>query len=179
MKTSGAFMTAVPLTLLLVAILAVLVAVTPGAFRFDAWPDAPKSALSERDVVVDVPVAGAGGAHADARPAPSLERDGAVVAVTPPSEPVERRQAPAPAAAPAPQVVADTDPTAGGGGATSRPAPGEPAPEELEPLQVPAPELPAPPALPAKDLPGAPDQTLSQSDADLAARPRDLQDDQE
>jgi hypothetical protein len=184
MKTSRAFMTAVPLALLLIATLAVLVAVTPGAFRFDAWPDAPRSSLSEREVVVDVPVSADGAARADARRTPSVEGNGAILAVKEPKRPVERRTAPV-AAPQGTQVVADTDsglvrdPASGGDGATSSPTPEEPVSAEAEPVPAPAPELPLQPAIPAKDLPGEPDPVLPQLESDHAARPRDLRDDQE
>lgn len=177
-------MTAVPLTLLLVAILAILVAVTPGAFSFDRWPDAPQSALSERDVVVDVPVSVKDGARADARRAPAIEREGATLAVKHQPEPTERREAPV-AAPDAPQIVAQTDPiqvedpVSGGEGATSRPVRDQPAAEEAEPVQDFAPDLPTLPGIPAKDLPADPDPVLPQWDDDHAARPRGLRDDQE
>jgi hypothetical protein len=110
MKTSRAFMTAVPLALLLVATLAVLVAVTPGAFSFDRWPDAPRASLSEREVVVEVPVKVESTARADARRKPEVEREGSTVLVRAPQRgPLERPEAPTSAPA-APQVVAEAAP---------------------------------------------------------------------
>jgi hypothetical protein len=184
MKTSRAFMTAVPLALLLVAVLATLVAVTPGAFRFDSWPDAPKRALSEREVVVDVPVSGTGGARADARRTPAVQGEGTTLVGRDPSEPLERRDVPV-AAPEAPQVVADSgprterEPESGGDGATSTPVGAEPEAGDAEPLEPQSQEPPALPGIPAKDLPVDPDPVLPQLDADRPVRPRNPEDDQE
>lgn len=177
-------MTAVPLALLLVATLAVLVAVTPGAFSFDRWPDAPKSAVSEREVVVDVPVAPRPTARADARRTPAVEQDGsALVVQAPERHRRDRREAPRPAPA-APQVVADTGaepaPEADGDGATAAPVSVEATPEEPARTPIPAPEVPALPELPAKQIPGQqPDHRLPEMAGDPAALPRRLRDDQD
>lgn len=176
-------MTAVPLALILVATLAVLVAVTPGAFSFDRWPEAPTSATSEREVVVDVSVAPTDEARADARREPAVERDGAAVVVDAP-EPERPGRPAAPETAPsAPRAVAHADtrpdrvPEADGDGATVRT---EPAPQQPAPTPVELPEAPLLPALPAKQIPGEqPDHRVPEWDGDRARLPRKLRDDQE
>jgi hypothetical protein len=165
----------------------VLVAVTPGAFSFDRWPDAPQSALSEREVVVDVPVA-APTARADARPKPAVEADGStVVAQAPERRSLDRPDAPTTVAVP-PRFVTETDsvpePGADGEGATVPPAHVEAAPETPSRAPLPAPEVPALPELPAKQLPEdepdeEPDQRLPELAGDRATLPRRLRDDQE
>ena len=164
-------MTAVPLALLLVATLAVLVAVTPGAFSFDRWPDAPRASLSEREVVVEVPVKADSTARADARRKPAVEREGSTVLVRAPQRrPLERPQAPA-ASPVVPQVVAEAapelQPHAEGDG--SLPAAEDEAPEVDSPAPLPLPELPAAPELPAKELPDEPDPSVPEWDDDFAA----------
>lgn len=176
-------MTAVPLALILVATLAVLVAVTPGAFSFDRWPEPPRSALSEREVIVDVPVTPTDAARADARPDRAVERDGAAVVATAPES--ERRDRPAAPTTPpsAPQAVAHAEPrpeprpAADGEGATTH---AEPAPEQPAPASVQPPEDPMLPMLPAKQIPGEqPDHRVPEWDGDRARLPRKLRDDQE
>jgi hypothetical protein len=184
MKTSRAFMTVVPLALILIGTLAVLVAATRGAFSFDRWPDAPQSMLSEREVVVDVPVAAEPTARADARRRPAADADGATVVVKAPKPGrLDRREAPATTPS-VPQVVADTGPEpvpeADGDGATADPVDVESAPEGSSRGPLPLPETPALPELPAKQLPDEePDQRLPEWAADHAVLPRGLRDDQE
>ena len=178
-------MAAVPLALLLIGILVVLVAATPGAFSFNNWPDAPSAALSEREVVVDVPVETGPTQRADARREPAIERDGtALVAEAPRRKPVERPQAPV-AAPSAPQAVADAtqpEPHAETDSGTTLPVSQEAEPEEPSPAPLPEPALPAIPEVPAKELPEQPDEpedSLPEWDDDRAAHPRRSRDDQE
>jgi hypothetical protein len=167
-------MTAVPLALLLVATLAVLVALTPGAFSFDSWPTAPKSALSEREVVVDVPIADRPTTHADARRAPATERDGSSAVVEAPERALERPRAPAaPRAEHGLVAEGPRRPEAHGDGVSPTPVPLEAKPEEASsPDSLPAAELPALPQLPAKDLPELPDQSTPEWDDDGGVLPR-------
>lgn len=176
-------MAAVPLALILIATLAVLVAVTPGAFGFDRWPDAPEAALSEREVVVDVPVRI--DERADVHRHRATERDGATVVVRAARrEPLRRPEAP-PAAPSAPQAVADgrREPHAETDTGTTLPVSQEPEPQEPTPATIPLPELAAIPELPAKatpeDDPHEPDESLLEWDDEVAVRPRRLDDDQE
>ena len=180
-------MLAVPLALILIATLAVLVAATPGAFSFDRWPDAPQSALTEREVVVDVPVA-APTARADARPKAAVETDGAtVVAEAPERRSPDRAEAPAAVPVP-PQFVTEADPqrepVADGDGATVPSAHVEAAPEAPSRVPMPAPASPVLPELPAKQLPEEepdeePDRRTPELLGDPATLPRRLRDDQE
>ena len=162
-------MTAVPLALILIATLAVLVAATPGAFSFDRWPDAPKGALSEREVAVDVPVRAEPTARADARRRPAVERESTTVVVhASPRDALERRRAPAVVPS-APRFVADAEPAEDG--KTARPVGQETAPDEATPAPLPVPELPALPALPAKELPEDPEESAPEWPGAPAALP--------
>ena len=177
-------MTAVPLALILVATLAVLVAATPGAFSFDRWPDAPQGALSEREVVVDVPIVARPTARADARRKPAAETDDATVVVEAPErDSLDRPRAPGATPRP-PQFVTETDsaplPQADGDGATVPAADVEAAPETPSRVPLQAPEVPALPELPAKHLPDEePDRRMPELLDDPAGRPRKLRDDQD
>ena len=177
-------MAAVPLALLLVGTLVVLVAATPGAFSFDNWPAAPTAALSEREVVVDVPVRTGPIHRADARRKPAIERDGtALVVAGPRRKPLERPHDPV-AAPPAPRAVAEAEPQprAETDAGTTLPVSQEAEPQEPSPAPLPEPELPALPEVPAKELPEEPDEpedSLPEWDHDLAVQPRRSRDDQE
>lgn len=154
MKTATAFTAAVPLALILVALVIVVFAITPGAFSFERWPEAPAAALSEREVVVDVPAEGRSEPRADARRAPRASDRADLVARAhepPPGRVLApRRVLPGPTAlaeaAPEPRVPAAQDPGPG-----PQPPRGDQAIPPQEPVALPAEEI-----LPAKDLPALP-----------------------
>ena len=139
-----AFIASVALALVLVAAVVVPVAVTPGSFGFNQWPEPSQSLVSEAPLVVQVaddPAAGApvrvtgSGAPssrrlADASPAPSVERRRAH-----PHQPPRETQPDRPAANAVAQVPAPDE-------ASLQPAAPQPAGEP--------PELPAPITHPAK-----------------------------
>jgi hypothetical protein len=56
MKMAKPLIAAVPLTLVLIVAVLVVVGVTPGAFGFHAWPEAPAAGPHTRVIAVDEPV---------------------------------------------------------------------------------------------------------------------------
>src|SRR5829696_4662947 len=56
MRTSKALIAAIPLSLVLVAAIAALLAFTPGTFGFHSWPTSPVAAPRENAVVIDEPL---------------------------------------------------------------------------------------------------------------------------
>jgi hypothetical protein len=138
MKMAKPLLAAVPLALVLLAAVLVVVAVTPGAFGFHAWPKAPAPTAHERVVAV-------------AEPAFTPPR--AAHPAGPPAQPVAPRIASAPSH-PLPQARPVRTPDAVGGSKQQPsgdkapvPAPATPAaPADVSVVEArqPAPALPAP-----------------------------------
>jgi hypothetical protein len=154
MRTSKAFIAAIPLALVLVAAVMVLLVVAPGTFGFNSWPQAPHAAPHENVVVVDTPVEGEAPVRADRRAVDRVRR-----ALPAPVSTQSRRVAAAPGPAPGP--VRNPSPSAASG-----------SPQDVK-VPPPAPAVPAAPGGVA--VVGAGDVPLLRADpvkpADAVKRP--------
>jgi hypothetical protein len=143
MRMAKAFIAAIPLALVLLVAVAVVVAVTPGAFGYDNWPQAPKSAPAQTVAVLGAPVRPETSARAASRPAQAFRRTLPV-----PVAPSQRL-----AAAP-PATGLQSGPPTTGTGATKAD------------VKAPAPATPAAPAVPQTPV-GVP--VIGASDVPLPA----------